>query len=339
MAGAAQDREFPVFQELLEHAAQAELHRLAVHQGQHDRAEIALQSRAALQVGEHGFGVGIAAEFHHHPHAVAVALIANVGNPADLAVVHLFGQFLDPAGLAQLVGQFRNHHGAAFVATFAGLHFLNVGHATHRDAAAAAQVGLADPAAQEHFAPGGEVGSGHQFQQFFVAEIGFADQGNQGIHHFAQVVGRDAGGHAHGNAGAAIQDQEWQLGGQHRGLLLGAIEVRGEIDRVAADFIQHPLVGDGGEPRFRVTHGCRWIVVDRAEVAVAIEQGMAAGKGLHQTHQGVVNGLIAVGVVLAQDVAHHPGALAVGAVGGQPQFVHRKQDAPLHRFEAIAHIR
>ena len=164
MAGAAQDREFPVFQELLEHAAQAELHRLAVHEGQHDRAEIALQSRTALQVGEHGFGVGIATEFHHHAHAVPIALIANVGNPADLALVHLFGQFLDPASLAQLVRQFRNHHGAAFVATLAGLHFLDVGNAAHGDAAAAAQVGLADPAAQQHFSPGGEIGSWHQFQ-------------------------------------------------------------------------------------------------------------------------------------------------------------------------------
>ena len=66
---------------------------------------------------------------------------------------------------------------------------------------------------------------------------------------------------------------------------------------------------------------------------------MAAGEGLHQPHQGVVDRLVAVGVVLAEHIAHHPGALAVGAVGGEPEFVHRKQDAPLHRLEAIAHIR
>ena len=66
---------------------------------------------------------------------------------------------------------------------------------------------------------------------------------------------------------------------------------------------------------------------------------MAAGKGLHQTHQGVVNGLVAVGVVFAEDVAHYAGALAVRAIGGQPQFVHCKQDPPLHWLEAIAHIR
>ena len=185
----------------------------------------------------------------------------------------------------------------------------------------------------------GEVGARHQLQQLLVAQLGLAHQSNQGIHHLPKVVGRDVGGHAHGDAGAAVQQQEGQLGREHGWLLLGAIKVVGEIDRVAADLIEHRLIGDRRQARFRVAHGGRWIVVDRAEVAVAIQQGMAAGKGLHQPHQGVVNGLIAVGVVLAQDVAHHPGALAVGAIGGQPQFVHRKQDAPLHRFEAIPHIR
>ena len=45
-----------------------------------------------------------------------------------------------------------------------------------------------------------------------------------------------------------------------------------------------------------------------------------------------------MGVVLAEHVAHHTGALAVWAIWGQTQLVHRKQNPPLNRLEAVAHI-
>ena len=71
---------------------------------------------------------------------------------------------------------------------------------------------------------------------------------------------------------------------------------------------------------------------------MAIEQGMAAGEGLHQPHQGVVDGLVAMGVVLAKDVTNDAGTFAVRTIGGKPQLLHRKQDAALHWLEAVAHI-
>ena len=45
-----------------------------------------------------------------------------------------------------------------------------------------------------------------------------------------------------------------------------------------------------------------------------------------------------MGVVLAQNIAHYTGALAIGPVGRQPQFMHRVKDASLHWLEAIAGI-
>ena len=72
---------------------------------------------------------------------------------------------------------------------------------------------------------------------------------------------------------------------------------------------------------------------------MAIQQGMAAGEGLHLAHQGVVDGLITMGVVLAEHVADDPGAFPVGTIRGEPQLVHRKQDAALHWLEAVACIR
>ena len=65
---------------------------------------------------------------------------------------------------------------------------------------------------------------------------------------------------------------------------------------------------------------------------------MTAAEGLHQAHQGVVDRLIAMGVVLAKDIAHHTGALAIRTIRGEPQLVHRVKNAPLNGLEAVPHI-
>ena len=46
---------------------------------------------------------------------------------------------------------------------------------------------------------------------------------------------------------------------------------------------------------------------------------------------------IAVGMVFTQAVAHDAGALAVGLVRGDAQFVHGVEDAALHGLQAVLH--
>ena len=97
-------------------------------------------------------------------------------------------------------------------------------------------------------------------------------------------------------------------------------------------------MGDRSQAGFGVPHGSRRIVIHGSEVAVAIQQGVAAGEGLHQPHQSVVDRLITVRVILAEHIAHDAGAFAVRPIRCQAQFVHRVEDAALHRLEAIAGI-
>ena len=175
VTGAPHHRELAVLQELLEHLAQAQLDGLAIDQGQQDGAEIVLQGCAFVQLRQHLLGVGIAAQFHHHPHAFAIAFIADVRDPSNFAVVDLISQFFDPAGFAELIRQLGDHHGIALVASFAGLHLLDMGHPAHGDAAAAMEVGVAQATAGEHHTTGGEIRPRHQLQQLVVAEVGVAD--------------------------------------------------------------------------------------------------------------------------------------------------------------------
>ena len=102
---------------------------------------------------------------------------------------------------------------------------------------------------------------------------------------------------------------------------------KSEIGEIAQKF-----EGDGFQPRLGIAHGGGGVAVHRAEVAVAVHQRRAHVKGLSHAHHGVVHRAVAVGVVLAQAVAHDAGRLAVGLVGRQAQFHHGVKNAALHRL-------
>ena len=219
------------------------------------------------------------------------------------------------------------------------MHLFNVGDSPHRDAASTAQIGVPQPCAEQHFTTSGEIRAWNQLQQFVVAEIGLADQSDQTIHDFAQVVRGNAGGHSHRDPGAAVEQQERELGRQHRGLLLGTVEVGSEVDGVIADLFKQGLMSDGCQPRFGVSHGGRGVVVHRSEVSMTIQQWMAARKGLNQANKSVVNRLVAMGVILAEHVSDDSGTFPVRTVRSEAEFLHRVEDAPLNRLQSVAGIR
>ena len=157
-------------------------------------------------------------------------------------------------------------------------------------------------------------------------------------HDLAQVVRRDVGSHAHGDAGGAVDEQVGQLGRQHRRLHAGAVVVLDEVDGVLVDVGQQ-LGRDGRHARLGVAHGRRRVAVDGAEVALAIDQRVAQREVLGQADERVVEGLVAVRVVLAHHLADDRGALAVRGARGQAHLVHRVEDPAVDRLEAVAHVR
>ena len=183
----------------------------------------------------------------------------------------------------------------------------------------------------------GEVGRGHDLHQLVDRRLGRAQQVQAGVDDFVQVVRRDVGRHAHRNAGRAIDQQVGQPRRQHRGLFLRAVVVGREVDGFLVDVGQH-LVGDLRQADFGVPHGCSVVAIDTAEVALAIDQHVAQGKVLRHAHDGVVHRRVAVRVVLADDVANDARTLLVSAVPVVVQLVHRKQHAPMHRFEAVTRV-
>ena len=119
---------------------------------------------------------------------------------------------------------------------------------------------------------------------------------------------------------------------------LAAVVGRAEIDGVLIDAVdQEPR--HLGQARLRVAHRRRVIAVDVAEVALPVDQRIALREILRESHQRVINRLVAVRMEFADHVANDAGAFLEGSARIKAQLPHREQHASMHRLEAITRIR
>ena len=157
-------------------------------------------------------------------------------------------------------------------------------------------------------------------------------------HDFAQVVRRDVGRHADGDAGRTVDQEIGKRRRQDRRLGGRFVEVGDVVDGVLVE-IGHHRLGERLEPRFGVAIGRGRIAVDRTEVALAVDQGVAHVEVLRQTDERVVRRHVAVRVVVADDFADDLRALAVRAVRRQAHLAHRVQHAAVRGLQPVAHVR
>ena len=148
-------------------------------------------------------------------HAVAVGLVADVGDAFDGLVAHQVGDALDQLRLVDLIGDLVDDD----LLAIALLHLLDLGLGSHLDAAAAGDVGLVNAAPADDEAAGREVGPGNQpdeFAQLVLAAERRAsrrhhqrlfDHPDDAVDHLPHVVRRDVGGHAHGDPGRSVDQQ------------------------------------------------------------------------------------------------------------------------------------
>ena len=111
----------------------------------------------------------------------------------------------------------------------------------------------------EDLAAGGEVGALDVLAEVLAGQRRVADQRHQRLDDLAQVVRRDVGRHADGDAGAAVDQQLRNGGRQHDRLAQGGVVVVAEVDGLVANVAQQ-LFGDRapGAPRCSAwRRGCR----------------------------------------------------------------------------------
>ena len=143
--------------------------------------------------------------------------------------------------------------------------------------------------------------------------------------------------HPHRDPRRAVDEEVREARGEHDGLPPGLVVVRLEIDRVRVDVAKH-LSGKARKPRLCVPHRRRRVVVDRAEVALTVDQRIPHRERLSESRKRVVDGRVPVWVVPAHHGSDCRGGLLVRAVGLQAVLVHRVEDAAMDRFQPVADV-
>src|SRR6185312_4002520 len=153
----------------------------------------------AEELVEDDIGHRVALQLDDDAHAVTVALVAQIGDALDGFLLYQLGDALDHARLVDLVRDLGDDDRVAILADF-----LDLSAPAHHDRAAPQRIGGVNAGAAENDPAGREIGTRHDLHQLFDGDLAIVDIGDAGIDHLAEIVRRDVGRHADGDARAAI---------------------------------------------------------------------------------------------------------------------------------------
>ena len=234
--GAPDQHHLAVLEPLLEHIAQAQHARdLAGRQHVHVEAEAHLQLGQPEQaLHQHRRIDGAALGLEHQTHA---------SQPTSSRTSPSSGSFLSWISSAMLLHQPRLLHLIGhlgdddLVAAAAGILLLPAG--AQPEPAAAGLVGLEDGLARlDDDAAGREIRARHEFDQLLDGGVRMLDQMQQRAAQLIDIVRRDVGRHADGDAGRAVGQQVGKGRRENGRLLLAPIVVGTKIDGVLVDAVE-----------------------------------------------------------------------------------------------------
>jgi len=196
---------------------------------------------------QHDLGIGVLLEHHHHAHALAVRLVAQVGDALNLSAADEVRDLLDQVRLVHLVGQFADDDPRAPLGVL-----VDLGAPAHHHAAAAGVEVVDDASSALDDAAGREVRPGHEFHQTVDPDLRVVEQGDQAVTDLGQVVGGYLGGHADRNAVGAVDQQVGDGRGHHRRHRARAVVVGNVVDGLLVEVAQD-VGGDPGHAGFGIS--------------------------------------------------------------------------------------
>jgi hypothetical protein len=250
----------------------------------------------------------------------------------------------DDLGIDQLRDAFDEHRPVDVVRDFRDddlfapvLEFLAGHPAPHPDAAAAGLGVLLGARETADGAASGKIRAFDMRHQALDRDVRVVDLRADGVDDLTEIMRRNIGRHADGDAGAAVDKQVGESGREDGRLGPRLVVIGDEIDGVLLHVV-HQRGAEMGEPRLRVPHGSGRIALDRAEISLAVDEPFAHRPGLRHVDEGRVNDRFAVRVIIARRIAADLGAFPVLPARKERQIVHGEQNAPLGRFQAIAGV-
>ena len=259
---------------------------------------------------QHNLRDGVGFQVDDDVDTATVGGVMNVADLGQLLVAHELAELLKQALAIHLIGDLLHDDGVA-----SALLLLDLALSTDGEVAMPRLVRIEDALATHDNAAGGEIGTGKNLHQLLRADLGVVEHKARRVDGFTEVVRRYVGGHADRDAVRAVDQQVREARGKNLGFLQAFVVVGLEIDGLLVEIAQQFHRGLV-ETRLGVAHGGSRVAVDRAEVSVTVDQRKTHGERLSEANHRVVNGQVAVRVVLADNVADRTGGFHMG-LGGQ----------------------
>ena len=201
--GAPRDDLFAEIDEGAQHVLQRQHFRPAAVQRDHVDARSSIAARVALELVQHHVGHRVALQLDDDAHAVAIGFVAQIGDALDLLFAHEVGDALDQRRLVHLIGNLGDDDRLAILA-----HRLDLGLGAHDDRAAAGRYRRCGcRRGRGSSPPVGKSGPGTISISSATVMSGRSIMRDRGVDDLAEIMRRDVGRHADGDAAGAIDQQ------------------------------------------------------------------------------------------------------------------------------------
>ena len=184
---------------------------------------------------------------------------------------------------------------------------------------------------------GRQVRPAHKMEQRPVLGVGLIDQMDCRIDHFGGVVRRNVRRHADRNPARAIGKQIGEQPRHNLGFFVFPVVGGPIIDRTVVES-GHQVDGNRRQPRFGIAIGRGIIAVDIAEIALPVDQWIAQRKCLGEADHRVINRLVAMRMIFADNIANNTCAFLISARRVKLEQTHRPEQTSVNRLQPIAQI-
>ena len=148
---------------------------------------------------------------------------------------------------------------------------------------------------------------------------------------------RDAGRHPDRDPRRAVREQVGEQPGEQLGLLILAVIGGAVVDRILVEPV-HQVDRDLRQPCLGVAIRRGVIAVDITEIALPVDERIPHRERLGEADHRIVDRLIAMRVVFADDVADDARAFLVPLRRVELQQPHRPEQPAMDGLQPVAHI-
>ncbi len=249
------------------HLFEVHLLRTTIIQCHHVGTKRRLQRGKTIKLIEDNVSNNVLLQLNNNPHALPRAFIANIRDTFNPLITNKLRDLFDHRRLIHLIGNFRDDNS---LTVFAEL--LDFGASTHQNGAAPGMVSRPDPLATKNDPAGWKVGPGNDINQPLNPDIRVIKNGKTGINRLTQIMRRNVGRHPNSNPACTIHQKVGKGGWKNLRFTFRIIVIVTEVDRVFFNVVEQRM-RRLAHTHFRVTHGRRWITINRTKIPLPVQQG------------------------------------------------------------------